>query len=453
MQDQISTIYKDYMADIYRYCFARLGNKEQAEDITAETFLALVGTKDTSSIENIKLWLIGVARNKLIDKYRKAEKKLTTDTDIEIVEAAITDEVGTLEEIQIEAELLEEIKKELLNLDETTREILVLKHWEDLKFGEIAEIFAVSENTVKTKYYRGLETLKNNIEQKSQQSEKGKKIRAISIPLLFLALPKIKADAAFAPNSQFTSNLFNLSVKNSSMSNFKSWVKAHKAAVIITSCVLVALILGLVILLFARNNNGGSTTPSTSSESSATVTSTASTTVSSSETTTVSTSTVSTPTVKSYDVELRLWDIHVNPDKVLKKGKITLTTTDELTITPVKDAANKDYTAYTITGADLSISVGVPSDGGIQNALDVERPFTHNQFGQVYRFSQSNLGNSKGWTYTDLMFDDCKEKSCTTSSPAVLSAGTDAVGFTFICESSDVAKCDEIVKTLVYTKL
>lgn len=41
-------IYEAYICDVYRYCFSRLGNNTDAEDITSETFL--------KSIENISLY-------------------------------------------------------------------------------------------------------------------------------------------------------------------------------------------------------------------------------------------------------------------------------------------------------------------------------------------------------------------------------------------------------------
>lgn len=298
MQEQITSIYNQYMTDIYRYCYARLRNKEQAEDITAETFLALMAVSDTSKIESMKLWLIGVARNKLIDKYRRAEAKVVSDMEIEVAENLVPEEADTLENIHIEEELLKEIQAELNNLDENLREVLILKHWEDLKFNEMALVLGVNENTVKSRYYNALDTMKNNVNKKSR-----KKMRVISFPLLFLALPKIKADAAFAPTTQFTSNLINLVIKNSNMNKFVLWIKSHKLAAIIASCVIAGLILAGVIFLLANggtnNSNGGNATSSTSSATSS-VTSTSASSTSSQTTTTVSStpSTTTTPVVQ-----------------------------------------------------------------------------------------------------------------------------------------------------------
>lgn len=452
MQNQITNIYNQYMADIYRYCFARLENKEQAEDITAETFVTLLTVKDITQIENIKFWLIGVARNKLIDKYRKAEARLSSDMDLETAEIIGLTEKETLEEIQIEAELLEEIKHELQTLDEITREILVLRHWEDFKFNEIAEMFMVSESTIKSKYYRGLGAIKNNIEQKSN---KGKKIRAVSIPLLFLALPKIKADAAFAPSSQFASNLSNLIINNSNMNRIMNWIKARKLPVIVSSCVILVLIIAAVILLQANNANGqGGTNNSSSSQTSLSTTSSSSSTSSvSSETSSSVPSTSSVAAFRQYEATLSSTD-YSNPPKVLKSGKLTITSKDALTIKQI------DVTAITVEGQGVSMGFGVPSDGGEKVVENMVAVFTHPQLGQVYRWKPNNItvqGETISFPYyyintvKDCELMDGTKKKCT---PEVLDFGLTGLYLNVSCsEASDLAKCDEIVKSMKFTQI
>lgn len=449
MQDQIANIYNQYMADIYRYCFARLGNKEQAEDITAETFVALMSSKDVSKIENIKLWLIGVARHKLIDKYRKNESKLISDTDLDVVETVGVGAEQTLEEIQIEADLLSEIKQELQNLDEISREILVLRHWEDLKFNEIAEIFMISESTIKSKYYRGLETLKDKIE---QEPKKGKRIRAISIPLLFLALPKIKTDAAFAPASQFKNSLFNLLINNSNMNKVIAWIKAHKLLVVISTCVLVALVIAVAILVQANNsskeNTTNTTTSSLSSQSSSQVSS-----ASVSATSVSSASTSTTVAAKTYEAKLDLKD-HSTPRKVIKSGKLVVTSLSDLAI------EESDGTALTVKGQNVSIEVSIPSDGADRILENMVEVFTHPQLGKVYRWKPSDItiqGNTTTYPYNYVnVVKECElmdgtKKPCT---PNSLDFGYDGLYLNISCsEGSDIAKCDEIVRNLTFTEL
>ena len=69
-------LYDDALPHVYGYLLARCGDTGLAEDLTAESFLAAVqavrkpGTPDPSTP-----WLIGVARHKLADHWRRVERE------------------------------------------------------------------------------------------------------------------------------------------------------------------------------------------------------------------------------------------------------------------------------------------------------------------------------------------------------------------------------------------
>jgi RNA polymerase sigma-70 factor (ECF subfamily) len=59
------------------------------------------------------------------------------------------------------------LQKALLELSEEQREVVIMKEYEGLKFREIAEILNISENTVKSRMYYGLDGLKKILEKKN----------------------------------------------------------------------------------------------------------------------------------------------------------------------------------------------------------------------------------------------------------------------------------------------
>ena len=69
-------LYDDAMPHVYGYLLARCGDTGLAEDLTAESFLAAVHAvrKPGASDPSIP-WLIGVARHKLADHWRRAERE------------------------------------------------------------------------------------------------------------------------------------------------------------------------------------------------------------------------------------------------------------------------------------------------------------------------------------------------------------------------------------------
>ncbi len=68
-------------------------------------------------------------------------------------------------------ELSDILQECLMQLSEEQRTIVIMKEYEGLKFREIAESLDISENTVKSRMYYGLEALKRNFEQRKITKE------------------------------------------------------------------------------------------------------------------------------------------------------------------------------------------------------------------------------------------------------------------------------------------
>jgi RNA polymerase sigma-70 factor (ECF subfamily) len=69
-------IYDDAVGEVFAYLRARCGGRALAEDLTADTFLAAVGQIRRGAVEAVTIaWLIGIARHKLIDEWRRAARR------------------------------------------------------------------------------------------------------------------------------------------------------------------------------------------------------------------------------------------------------------------------------------------------------------------------------------------------------------------------------------------
>jgi RNA polymerase sigma-70 factor, ECF subfamily len=67
-------LYDEALPQVYGYLLSRCGQKALAEDLTAETFLAAVDTARRNQPVSIG-WLIGVARHKLVDHWRRLARE------------------------------------------------------------------------------------------------------------------------------------------------------------------------------------------------------------------------------------------------------------------------------------------------------------------------------------------------------------------------------------------
>jgi RNA polymerase sigma-70 factor (ECF subfamily) len=69
------SLYDAALPEVYGYLLARCGQRALAEDLTAETFLAAVRAESEGGGPTTVPWLIGTARHKLVDHWRRLERE------------------------------------------------------------------------------------------------------------------------------------------------------------------------------------------------------------------------------------------------------------------------------------------------------------------------------------------------------------------------------------------
>lgn len=137
----------------------RVSSSEEAEDILQDVFYQFVaGFETIESLDRVTSWLYSVARNKIIDRYRRDAAR-PKKTDFELVTGSEDDTALTLEDIlpdldnTPESTLLreaiwDEITDALEELPADQREIFIQNEIEERSFREIAEETGVSINTL-----------------------------------------------------------------------------------------------------------------------------------------------------------------------------------------------------------------------------------------------------------------------------------------------------------------
>ncbi len=122
-----------------------------AEDLFQETFIKIIkNLKRGKYNEEGKFlpWAIRIARNMAIDYFRKMKRMPTiTGSDGEDVFRKIKLAVENREEQIIRTEKENVVRSVISKLPEEQRQVLILRHYGDLSFKEIAEITGVSINT------------------------------------------------------------------------------------------------------------------------------------------------------------------------------------------------------------------------------------------------------------------------------------------------------------------
>ena len=74
--DPVVAIYRVALPQVFGYLLPRCGSAALAEDLTSETFLAAVNASRQGSLTEVSTaWLVGVARHKLVDYWRRLERE------------------------------------------------------------------------------------------------------------------------------------------------------------------------------------------------------------------------------------------------------------------------------------------------------------------------------------------------------------------------------------------
>jgi RNA polymerase sigma factor (sigma-70 family) len=127
---------------------------EDAEDILQDVFYQLVTSYSlTDPIEKLTSWLFTVARNKVIDWYRKRRHEDTLDTGMDIDEPLSLEEVlfdpsQSPDEVYARSLVWTELADALEELPEKQREVFVMHELEGKSFKEISEETGESINTL-----------------------------------------------------------------------------------------------------------------------------------------------------------------------------------------------------------------------------------------------------------------------------------------------------------------
>jgi len=153
--DAFAVLYRRYLSPVYRYLFFRLGNSQDAEDITSKVFTeALEGLVHKRYRENgnFAAWLFTIARRRSIDCYRQRHI-------ISLDETALQGP-DPFDQIDNKTRLNEL----LLQLDEDKQELMRLRYAGGLSFAEIAALEGKSEAAIKMMIHRIIHWLRENWE-------------------------------------------------------------------------------------------------------------------------------------------------------------------------------------------------------------------------------------------------------------------------------------------------
>jgi RNA polymerase sigma-70 factor (ECF subfamily) len=166
----LEELIKRHKKSIFTAIYLLVKNRSLAEDIFQETFIKIIQTlRNGNYNEEGKFvgWAVRVARNLTIDYLRKINKDVTiTDSQgNDIFSYLVIAETHNKEAQLIQYQTEQQIKKLVLNLPEEQKLVVILRHWANLSFKEIAEQTGVSVNTALGRMRYALANIRKQLEE------------------------------------------------------------------------------------------------------------------------------------------------------------------------------------------------------------------------------------------------------------------------------------------------
>jgi RNA polymerase sigma-70 factor (ECF subfamily) len=150
-------LFARYRKPLYGFFGRRLNNPERAEDLTQETFLAVIRASYRYEPRAlVRTYLYGIALKLLAAERRKF---LTSRTSGQSAAEPKTE--GT-------SDCVLWVRQALEKLDAPDREILMLREYEELSYSDIAELLRIPVNTVRSRLFRSRLALKSYLESQAK---------------------------------------------------------------------------------------------------------------------------------------------------------------------------------------------------------------------------------------------------------------------------------------------
>lgn len=165
--------YDLYIDQLYRFVYFKIGSREEAEDLCSAVFLKTWNYILSNSLKDektLKALLYKIARNLIIDHYRKNKARdnvsLDGDSGIEFAD----EKQDAVRDLELKTDLLV-LETKLPELKDEYREAIILRFVNELSIKEISEILGKPKGNVRVLIFRAVAALRELLSQDEKNNE------------------------------------------------------------------------------------------------------------------------------------------------------------------------------------------------------------------------------------------------------------------------------------------
>jgi RNA polymerase sigma-70 factor (ECF subfamily) len=165
-----------YKSKVYTTILLIVKDQDVAEDLLQDVFVKVVRTLHSDKYNEegkFQPWVMRIAHNLAIDYFRKAKRQPTIllEDGSNLLNSMRFAEQSS-EELRIKEETLDLVRKLIDELPEAQKEVVILRHYMDLSFQEIADQTGVSINTALGRMRYALNHIRKKMKQVNSAYDK-----------------------------------------------------------------------------------------------------------------------------------------------------------------------------------------------------------------------------------------------------------------------------------------
>ncbi|HEX4716464.1 MAG TPA: RNA polymerase sigma factor [Ktedonobacteraceae bacterium] len=157
----VARLYEQYAPVLFAFLRQKTASREDAEDVLAQIFIAAIEHGEIANLGEREqaAWLWRVARNKVVDAYRRSRLRQGMDLDL-FVDLIYAEDEHAPEQVSLKREEYAQLHAHLEKLPSIQREAVRLRFVNGLRCAEIAEVLGKREGTVRVMLSRALNLLR-----------------------------------------------------------------------------------------------------------------------------------------------------------------------------------------------------------------------------------------------------------------------------------------------------
>ena len=157
-QQALADLYDWYMPRVYRYALARMGNPHEAEDLTEEVFLKMLGAIGDFRWKDVPFssWLFRIAHNHVATHFRRNAQRGGPTSELSEEMVDYRHDLATAVEERLQ---MEEVRHATELLPDAQRDVIALRFAVGLSIADTAKVLGKREGNVKALQHKAVARL------------------------------------------------------------------------------------------------------------------------------------------------------------------------------------------------------------------------------------------------------------------------------------------------------